>query len=66
MKTIATLKQEHYYIVLGDLIENRLDEMRKARGWRKLTDARYEELMSELAAEWNVDADALRDYYEEE
>ena len=62
-KTIEMLKNEHYYIALYDLIESKLEEVRKANGWRKMTENRYEEAMEKVAEDLGVDVKDLKAYY---
>jgi hypothetical protein len=64
-KTIEMLQKEYYYITLYDLIENRLEEIRKSNHWRNLTDARYEIAMDEIAEELGADAEDLKAYYDD-
>ena len=64
-KTIEMLKNEKYYAPLYIIIEDEIENIRKAEGWRKVTDERYEEAMNRIAEAWNVDADELREYYED-
>ena len=65
MKTIEELKATYYYETLYDEIEARIEEIRKAKGWRTVNEKRYNEAMNEIAKEWDTDADALKEYYEE-
>ena len=62
-KTIEMLKNEKYYAPLYIIIEDEIENIRKAEGWRKVTNERYEEAMNRIAEAWNVDADELREYY---
>ena len=64
-KTIEMMKNEKYYAPLYIIIEDEIENIRKAEGWRKVTDERYEEAMNRIAEAWNVDADELREYYED-
>ena len=65
MKTIETIKKENAYIALYDLIEDKLEAIRKANGWRKWTDERYDKAMKDVAKELEVDADELKEYFED-
>lgn len=65
MKTIETIKRENYFITLYDLIEDKLEEIRKANGWKKMTDERYKAAMEKIANDLNVNAADLMNYYEE-
>ena len=64
-KTIEMLKNEKYYAELYDLIEDEIENIRKANGWRTMNEKRYIEATNKIAEAWNVDADELRDYYGE-
>ncbi len=64
-KTIEMLKNENYYAELYDLIEDEIENIRKANGWRTMNEKRYIEATNKIAEAWNVDADELRDYYGE-
>ncbi len=64
-KTIEMLKNENYYIALYDLIEDKLEEIRKANGWKKMTEARYEEAMEKVAEDLGADVEDLKAYYED-
>ena len=64
-KTIEMLKNENYYVELYDLIEDRLEEIRKANGWKNLNGDRYEEAMKKIAENLNADAEELKAYYED-
>ena len=64
-KTIEMLKNENYYIELYDLIEDKLEEVRKANGWKKMTEDRYEEAMKKVAEDLGADAEDLKAYYED-
>lgn len=64
-KTIEMLKNENYYTTLYDLIEDKLEEIRKANGWRTMTEKRYEEAMEKIAEELGADAEELKAYYED-
>ena len=48
-----------------DLIEDKLEAIRKANGWRKWTDERYDKAMKDVAKELEVDADELKEYFED-
>ena len=64
-KTIEMLKNENYYIELYDLIEDKLEEVRKANGWKKMTEDRYEEAMKKVAEDLGADVEDLKAYYED-
>lgn len=64
-KTIEMLKNENYYIELYDLIEDKLEEIRKANGLRTMTDKRYEEAMKKVAEDLGADVEDLKAYYED-
>ena len=64
-KTIEMLKNENYYIELYDLIEDKLEEVRKANGWKKMTEDRYEEAMKKVAENLGADVEDLKAYYED-
>jgi hypothetical protein len=64
-KTIEMLKNENYYITLYDLIENKLEEIRKANGWKNLNGDRYEKAMEKVAEDLGADAEDLKAYYED-
>lgn len=64
-KTIEMLKNENYYVELYDLIEDKLEEIRKANGWKNLNGNRYNKAMNEIAENLNADAEELKAYYED-
>ena len=64
-KTIEMLKNENYYIELYDLIEDKLEEVRKANGGKKMTENRYEEAMEKVAEDLGADVEDLKAYYED-
>lgn len=64
-KTIEMLKNENYYVELYDLIEDKLEEIRKANGWKNLNGNRYDKAMNEIAENLNANAEELKAYYED-
>ena len=64
-KTIEMLKNENYYVELYDLIEDKLEEIRKVNGWKNLNGDRYDKAMNEIAENLNADAEELKAYYED-
>lgn len=64
-KTIEMLKNEHYYIALYDLIEEKLEAFRKANKWKNLNGDRYEVAMEKVAEDLGADVEDLKAYYED-
>ena len=64
-KTIEMLQNEHYYIALYDLIEEKLEAIRKANKWRNFDGDRYEAAMEKVAEELGADVEDLKAYYED-
>ena len=64
-KTIEMLRNENYYTTLYDLIEDKLEEIRKVNGWKNLNGGRYGKAMDKIAEDLGADAEDLKAYYED-
>ena len=63
--TIESLQKKFYWCTLYDMIDCRIAEIAKDNGWLKVDDKRYNIAMEQIAEEWQIDVEMLKEYFED-
>lgn len=66
MKNFNEWVKKIYWVEWYDYIEDKLDEYRKAKGWKRWTEERIDKALKEIAEKEGVNAEELaREYLEQ-
>ena len=62
-KTIETLQNEYYWEDLYIIIQDKMEEYKKAKKWRGWNRAKEDEAIKAVADELGADVEDLKNYY---